>query len=114
MHPLKGVSFHVADVKKTVVRRKVLHEYPQRDIPFIEDMGKGATKYSVTAFLVGDDCVTKAKNWRKSYFLPVQGLLCIRGKGILQSAFLMRALFITTMEPFDTAIFKLPLLKPVN
>lgn len=62
----KGVPFHVTDVKKTVIRRKILHEYPQRDIPFIEDLGKGATKYSVTAFLVGDDCVSKAKKLEKA------------------------------------------------
>lgn len=62
----KGVPFHVSDVKKTVIRRKILHEYPQRDIPFIEDLGKGATKYSVTAFLVGDDCVSKAKKLEKA------------------------------------------------
>lgn len=62
----KGVPFQAAAVTKTIRRRQVLHEYPQRDIPYLEDLGKGATLYKVTAFLVGDNCVAQAKRLEKA------------------------------------------------
>ncbi len=62
----KGVPFQAASVTKTIQRRQVLHEYPQRDIPYLEDLGKGATLYKVTAFLVGDNCVAQAKRLEKA------------------------------------------------
>lgn len=62
----KGVPFQAAAVTKTIQRRQVLHEYPQRDIPYLEDLGKGATLYKVTAFLVGDNCVAQAKRLEKA------------------------------------------------
>ena len=62
----KGVPFQAAAVTKTIQRRQVLHEYPQRDIPYLEDLGKGATLYKVTAFLVGDNCAAQAKRLEKA------------------------------------------------
>lgn len=62
----KEVPFQAAAVTKTIQRRQVLHEYPQRDIPYLEDLGKGATLYKVTAFLVGDNCVAQAKRLEKA------------------------------------------------
>lgn len=58
---------------KTIQRRQVLHEYPQRDIPYLEDLGKGATQYKVTAFLVGDNCVAQAKRLEKALLTPGAG-----------------------------------------
>lgn len=69
----KGVPFHVATVSKTIRRRKVLHEYPQRDIPYVEDLGQGATMYKVSAFLVGDDCDAKAQRLEKALLSPGPG-----------------------------------------
>ena len=31
----------------------MLHEYPKRDTPYAEDMGRAATHYQVTGYLVG-------------------------------------------------------------
>lgn len=62
----KGVPFQAGAVTKTIQRRQVLHEYPQRDVPYLEDLGKGATLYKVTAFLVGDNCVAQAKRLEKA------------------------------------------------
>lgn len=36
-------------------RRGVKHEYPQRDVPFIEDLGRKARVFPVEAFVVGED-----------------------------------------------------------
>ena len=62
----RGVPFYVSSIKKSFQRRKVVHEYPQKDDHYVEDLGKGVTKYEVTAFLVGDNCVEKAKRLEKA------------------------------------------------
>lgn len=39
-------------------RRTVLHEYPLRDRPFAEDLGRRAREYSVTCYVIGADYMT--------------------------------------------------------
>jgi prophage DNA circulation protein len=34
-----------------------LHEYPQRDLPFFEDLGQQAKTHDITAFIIGADCL---------------------------------------------------------
>jgi prophage DNA circulation protein len=55
----RGVEFFVTSDKGEYGRRDVIHEYPMRDDPYIEDMGKKATKFHVSAYLFGDDWVSK-------------------------------------------------------
>ena len=51
----RGVAFSVeADEFKTG-RRVQIHEYPLRDKPYAEDLGRAARAYAFTAFLIGDD-----------------------------------------------------------
>ena len=69
----KGVPFNVASISKSVLRRKVVHEYPQRDEHYVEDLGKGVTSYDLTAFLVGDNCVEKAKKLEEVLLSPGPG-----------------------------------------
>lgn len=51
----RGVPFHVDGDELSGGRRGQLHEYPQRDRPFVEDLGRKARKFSFTAFLIGPD-----------------------------------------------------------
>lgn len=51
----RGVEFHVDTSKLKFGRRLARHEYPQRDVPFMEDMGRKAREYTVEAFVLGDD-----------------------------------------------------------
>lgn len=53
----RGVPFHVTKVDLKVGRRTVTHEYPQRDKPFVEDLGRATRKLTFTAFVVGDDYI---------------------------------------------------------
>lgn len=51
----RGVGF-VLDAGETIVGRRVaIHEYPYRDTAWGEDLGKLPRRFSVQAFLVGDD-----------------------------------------------------------
>lgn len=54
----RGVKFFVDTSERTGGRRNVLHEYPFRDEPFSEDMGRGARGFQVEGYLFGDDYFT--------------------------------------------------------
>lgn len=51
----RGVPFGVEAYSHTGGRRVGVHEYPLRDTPLVEELGRVARTYSVEAFLVGDD-----------------------------------------------------------
>lgn len=51
----RGEPFEVDRAALAAGRRLARHEYPQRDIPFLEDMGRRAREYKVEAFIIGSD-----------------------------------------------------------
>ena len=57
----RGVPFHVTKVDLKVGRRTVVHEYPQRDKPYVEDIGRATRRLSFTALVVGDDYIQQAE-----------------------------------------------------
>jgi prophage DNA circulation protein len=48
-----GVPYHVEHQARSSGRRIVMHEYPKRNTPYAEDMGRHAIRYQVTGYLVG-------------------------------------------------------------
>lgn len=52
----RGVPFETRGMHElTGGRRRVVHEYPQRDEPSLEDMGRKARSRKITAFVIGPD-----------------------------------------------------------
>lgn len=51
----RGKPFQVEADDAAFGRRVQLHEYPQRDKPYAEDMGRKAREISLTAFMIGPD-----------------------------------------------------------
>ncbi len=51
----RGVPFFVSNDKTDTGRRIVTHEFPMRDTPFQEDLGKKTTAYNVTGYI---DCTS--------------------------------------------------------
>lgn len=51
----RGIEFKVEGHDAQFGRRKVTHEYPGRDKPFTEDLGRKAREFSVDAYVLGDD-----------------------------------------------------------
>lgn len=66
----RGVAFWVESSDLSVGRRTVTHQYPQRDEPFTEDLGRAAREYRFSAFVLGDDYVEKAKKLREALEKP--------------------------------------------
>lgn len=52
---LRGIAFKVDSDEATFGRRVQVHEYPNRDKPWAEDLGRATRRLSVQAYLIGDD-----------------------------------------------------------
>ena len=57
----RGVEFDGLESRLSGGRRVVLHEYPQRDDPSTDDMGRKARKWSIHAFLAGTEIQKRRK-----------------------------------------------------
>lgn len=55
----RGVPFEVTSGCLRAGRRTVVHEYPQRDKPYVEDLGKATRQITIEAFVVGDDYIAR-------------------------------------------------------
>ncbi|MGE0022113.1 MAG: DNA circularization N-terminal domain-containing protein [Hyphomicrobium sp.] len=62
----RGIAFHVRDREVESGRRIALHEYPKRDAPFPEDMGKATREWSVDAYVIGDDYMARRDSLLKA------------------------------------------------
>lgn len=51
----RGVPFRARDETRSGGRRAQTHEYPLREIPWTEDLGRRATQWEVSGALYGDD-----------------------------------------------------------
>lgn len=55
----RAVEFYVESSDGSGGRRSVVHEYPQRDKPFVEDLGLKARGFTLDAYVIGDDYLNK-------------------------------------------------------
>ena len=55
----KGASFFIQDSSRSGGRRIAKHEFPDRDIPFSQDLGRKARAFSVEGIVLGDDYFEK-------------------------------------------------------
>ena len=51
----RGVPFEVDAAEATGGRRLARHEYPLRNEPYTEDLGRKARSWTITAFLIGEE-----------------------------------------------------------
>lgn len=57
----RGVPFEVTSSDFKVGRRTQTFEYPQRDTPFTEDLGRSKRTITLTAYVIGADYITRMK-----------------------------------------------------
>lgn len=60
----RGVPFWVETDQVQGGRRLVVHEFPHRDAPYVEDMGRSAVKVQLTAYLASDAADAEAARLR--------------------------------------------------
>lgn len=51
----RGVGFKIETGARGGGRRQAVHEFPKRDEPYTEDMGRRARKFQINAYLVSPD-----------------------------------------------------------
>jgi hypothetical protein len=73
----RGVSFFVETDDVATGRRVVVHEYPHRDDPYIEDLGRKANTIQVSAYVTGNDVEGQEAALRAACGLPGPGQLSI-------------------------------------
>ena len=52
---LSGVPFHTTESDTGVGRRNEVHEYPLRDLPYADDLGRRAREFQVNGYVVGEN-----------------------------------------------------------
>jgi prophage DNA circulation protein len=54
----RGAVFHVETGSHATGRRVALHEYPKRDTPYAEDMGRRAKRFRIEGYVIGPNYKT--------------------------------------------------------
>lgn len=49
----RGATFHVEVDTVAGGRRAIVHQYPKRNVPYSEDMGRSARRFAVNGYLIG-------------------------------------------------------------
>ena len=93
-----GIGFKVASGELEAGRRTVLYEFPMRDVPATEDVGRSPRKYQVEGYLLGDDVLDKAQELADAFELPGPGELVHPIHGTLRVSLLEPAQFNFTMR----------------
>lgn len=82
----RGVSFSVEDEEGTFGRRVQVHEYPGRDKPFTEDLGRATRRLSINAYISGDDYSDKRNRLIAAIETPGPGTLIHPNYGEMQGS----------------------------
>lgn len=82
----RGVPFFVASADTEEGRRGVLHEYPLREAPFVEDLGRKAGEFGLEAIIVGADYFKARDALREALKKPGPGELVHPTLGRMQVA----------------------------
>lgn len=71
----RGVEFGVTRASDALGRRVVVHEFPQRDLPFAEDTGLKPRTVGVTGFVLGQDFMARRDRLEEALNQAGPGLL---------------------------------------
>ncbi|AZC55440.1 DNA circularization protein [Pseudomonas chlororaphis] len=80
----RGISFLIPLTSVPVGMKGQLHEFPQRDTPFFEQLGKQSRVHKMTAWIIGDDCFERRDKLIEALETPGGGELVHPWLGRLQ------------------------------
>lgn len=81
----RGVPFWVDKEEGPRGRRLVVHEFPHRDDPFVEDMGRAARRWSLTAYLASDAALAQGRALIAACEAAGPGTLALPWEGPIQA-----------------------------
>ena len=71
----RGKMFHVETGSKTSGRHVVVHEFPKREFPYSEDMGKRTMEFSVRGYLITFPIDTDVDLYKRDYRIARDALI---------------------------------------
>lgn len=71
----RGIGFLIPQASAPVGMKGQLHEFPQRDEPYFEQLGKQSQVHVVTGWIIGDDCFTRRDKFLEAIQTPGAGEL---------------------------------------
>lgn len=80
----RGVAFSVDAADGEFGRRVEVHEYPQRDKPYVEDLGRASRSFSIDGLIVGVDYIERANKLIAELEKPGAGALVHPWLGSMQ------------------------------
>jgi prophage DNA circulation protein len=80
----RGVPFGVLEAETESGRRTQIYEFPQKDVPYVEDLGRKARNYVITAFVCGTSLNPDYMDQRDNLI----GVLEQEGPGVLVHPYL--------------------------
>ena len=83
----KGAAFHVEAGGKESGRRIVTHEFPKRELPYSEDLGRKAIQFTVRGYCIAYPINTATTLYQRDYRVPRNSLIDAlqrKGAGSLQ------------------------------
>lgn len=81
----RGVPFFVDTAERSGGRRTISHEFPLRDKPFIEDLGRKARTFRVDGYVIGDDYLAQRDDLLAALEAGGAGILVLPSYGILRA-----------------------------
>lgn len=82
----RNIPFAVRSGGGQAGRRNVVHEYPFRDIPWVEDLGRQSRRIQVVGFVTGDDVIAQRERMLAAVEAPGDGELVHPTLGRIQVA----------------------------
>lgn len=71
----RGISFLIPQASVPVGMKGQLHEFPQRDEPYFEQLGKQSQVHRLTVWIIGDDCFERRDKFLEAIQTPGAGEL---------------------------------------
>lgn len=71
----RGINFLIPQASVPVGMKVQLHEFPQRDEPYAEQMGKQAQVHRLVCWIIGDDCFERRDKFMEAVQTPGAGEL---------------------------------------
>ncbi len=110
----RGVPFYTWRTESQQGRRSVLHEYPQRDVPYVEDLGRKARGFVLEAYVIGQHYMTARDNLINALEQPGPGTLVHPYRGTLNVALLTPATIIESANEGGMARFMMNFIEAGN
>ena len=78
----RGASFFIRDTGTNFGRRNIVHQYPLKDTPYVEDIGSDTDEFTIEGYIIQDGSLEKDDPNYLNYFLERDDLIkALKEKG---------------------------------